>query len=382
MQRKNLFDGELKAQFANITYRRLMSRRWVTYADVLAEYLGLSSAKDLKYSISSYFTYTNEDDEDKKGFRELKKAFPDVCKAIREKLGKESIEEDGNNRNKRFRYVGKDDDPLADMRNAKVIDNLRQYWKFCQDSAGFFPKSWLEYFFHDCQDLLDMKVKRQKGEQVIGTSLDRILTNIEYLPLLYEAITNRTVMEIEYKPFYEEQVTLMFHPHYLKEYNGRWHLFGHAEGREPENGYNIALDRIQAKPRERSKVEYVSAPDHFYDEFFKDIVGVSHMKDSKKEHIIIRAHEHYIFKLMDTKPIHPTYEVVKPFGEYEDGKYAEFSVDVEMNNEFIGRVLQMGAGLEVMSPPEVRKEFTERVSNLASHYLRDSRKLVQTNLTI
>lgn len=374
MQRKNLFDGELKAQFANITYRRLMSRRWVTYADVLAEYLGLSSAKDLKYSISSYFTYTNEDDEDKKGFRELKKAFPDVCKAIREKLGKESIEEDGNNRNKRFRYVGKDDDPLADMRNAKVIDNLRQYWKFCQDSAGFFPKSWLEYFFHDCQDLLDMKVKRQKGEQVIGTSLDRILTNIEYLPLLYEAITNRTVMEIEYKPFDEEQVTLMFHPHYLKEYNGRWHLFGHAEGREPENGYNIALDRIQAKPRERSKVEYVSAPDHFYDEFFKDIVGVSHMKDSKKEHIIIRAHEHYIFKLMDTKPIHPTYEVVKPFGEYEDGKYAEFSVDVEMNNEFIGRVLQMGAGLEVMSPPEVRKEFTERVSNLASHYLKPEEK--------
>ena len=121
-------------------------------------------------------------------------------------------------------------------------------------------------------------------------------------------------------------------------------------------------------------MEYVSAPDHFYDEFFKDIVGVSHMKDSKKEYIIIRAHEHYIFKLMDTKPIHPTYEVVKPFGEYEDGKYAEFSVDVEMNNEFIGRVLQMGAGLEVMSPPEVRKEFTERVSNLASHYLKPEEK--------
>ena len=200
MQRKNLFDGELKAQFANITYRRLMSRRWVTYADVLAEYLGLSSAKDLKYSISSYFTYTNEDDEDKKGFRELKKAFPDVCKAIREKLGKESIEEDGNNRNKRFRYVGKDDDPLADMRNAKVIDNLRQYWKFCQDSAGFFPKSWLEYFFHDCQDLLDMKVKRQKGEQVIGTSLDSILTNIEYFHVYFKAYSYAPIQQVHHSP--------------------------------------------------------------------------------------------------------------------------------------------------------------------------------------
>ena len=52
MQRKNLFDGGYKAQFADITYRWLMSRRWVTYADILAEYLGLNSADDLEYSVS------------------------------------------------------------------------------------------------------------------------------------------------------------------------------------------------------------------------------------------------------------------------------------------------------------------------------------------
>lgn len=73
--------------------------------------------------------------------------------------------------------------------------------------------------------------------------------------------------------------------------------------------------------------------------------------------------------MIDTKPLHLSYKVVKPFGEYEDGKYAEFSVNVELNNEFIGRVLQMGAGLEVMSPLEVREVFTERVKNLASLYL-------------
>lgn len=363
MQRKNLFDGEsYKSEFALITYRKLMSHQWVTNADIMAERLGVS-AKELPTNLSNC-----------DGYGELKKIVGTLKKAIVEKIGDDCFEEEGNNRNKRFRYVGKDDDPLADMRNAKVINNLRQYWKFCQDSAGFFPKSWLEYFFKDCQDLLDMKAKHQKGEQVISTSLDRILTNIEYLPLLYEAITNKTVMEIEYKPFEEENVTLIFHPHYLKECNGRWHLFGHAYGREPKYGYNIALDRIQARPRERSKVEYIPAPKYFYDEFFKDIVGVSHINGNKKEHIIIRAHEHYIFKLIDTKPLHPTYKVVKTFGEYEDGKYAEFSVDVEMNNEFIGRVLQMGAGLEVMSPPEIRKEFTERVKNLASHYLTPEEK--------
>ena len=357
MQRKNLFDGEShKAQFAIITYRWLMSRRWVTYADIMADRLGCS-IEELPANLSNC-----------EGYGELKKTVGIIRKTICEKVGNECFEEDGNNRNKRFRYIGKNNDPLADMRNAKAINNLRQYWKFCQDSAGFFPKAWLEYFFKDCQDLLDMKTKRQKGEQVISASLDRILTNIEYLPSLYEAITNKMVLEIEYKPFDEEEVTLMFHPHYLKEYNGRWHLFGHAEGRDPEYGYNIALDRIQSKPRERARVEYVPAPKHFYDEFFMDIVGVSHVKDAEKEHITIRAHKHNIFKLMDTKPIHESYTLVKPYAQYEDGEYAEFSVDVEPNNEFYGRILQMGAGLEIVSPDTVRYEMAQRVHELATLY--------------
>jgi hypothetical protein len=46
-----------------------------------------------------------------------------------------------------------------------------------------------------------------------------------------------------------------------------------------------------------------------------------------------------------------------------------------MNNEFIGRVLQMGAGLEVMSPPRIRKIFATRVKDIVSHYLEPGEKL-------
>ena len=115
-------------------------------------------------------------------------------------------------------------------------------------------------------------------------------------------------------------------------------------------------------------IEYVAAPKHFYDEFFKDIVGVSHMKDARKEHIVIRARSLYIYKLMDTKPLHQSCTVVRSFAHYEDGEYAEFSVDVEPNNEFYGRILQMGAGLEVVSPENVRNEIAQRVHNLADLY--------------
>ena len=330
---KNLFDGEsYHAMFAQVTYKWLMSRKWVTYADIMADYQGLKSAKELTCNVTNCDNYG-----------ELKKAFRDVRSAIITKVGDGCFEDEGNNRNKRFRYIGKDNDPLADMRNAKVINNLRQYWKFCQDSAGFFPKSWLEYFFKDCQDLLEMKARKRKGEQVISASLDRILTNVEYLPMLYEAIVNKQVLEIDYKPYGGEQETLTFHPHYLKEHNGRWHLFGHVDGHLPENGYNVPLDRIQNKPREKSKIEYISAPPMFYEQFFKDIVGVSHTKDTTKYDIVLRAHTYYIYKLTETKPIHPSQSIASPWGEHKDGTYGEFSIHVEVNNEFFGRILQMGA---------------------------------------
>lgn len=358
MKRSNLFDGDsYKAQFAIITYRRLISRRWVTYSDIMAEYLGFNSPNELSCNVSNC-----------DGYGELKKTVGNIKRAILEKTGEHCFEVEGNNRSLRFRYMGKDDDPLSDMRNAKVINDLRQYWKFCQDSAGFFPKSWLEYFFRDCQDLLDMKARKRSGEQVISASLDRILTNIEYLPMLYVAIVNKQVLEIDYKPFNEEQKTLLFHPQYIKEYNGRWHLFGHAEGQQPEFGYNIALDRIQSRPREKSKVDYIPAPRLFYEQFFKDIVGVSHIKDAVVYSIIVRAHNYYIYKLTETKPLHTSQEVLTPFEEHGDGWYGEFTVQVELNNEFIGRILQMGPGLEIMSPLIVREEFKKRTNQLADLY--------------
>lgn len=296
-------------------------------------------------------------------YNDLKKAFSIVIKEIREKVGEDSIKVIGNQRNRSYQYIGEDDDPLADLRNAKVINDLRQYWQFCQDSAGFFPTAWLEYFFKGFQDLLDIKSKRQ----VMSTSMDRMLQNIEYLPILYDAIKEKFVLNIKYKPFDEEERTLVFHPHFLKEYNGRWHLFGHAEGCEPENAYDVALDRMTDKPRKRYDIKYIE-PKMSYVTYFDNIVGVSHSPNAVIENVTIRAHSRYMYKLMETKPLHHTQEMSRPFGEYEDGSYGEFSLKVEINNEFIGRILQMGAGLEVVAPANVRKLFFEKVKEMMALY--------------
>ncbi len=348
---KNIFDGDsYRTLFIRCIYGRIISRSWFTNADVMSDFLG----KPLEYNVSNCDYYV-----------ELKKAFMVLRKAI----GIENFEIKGNNRDKKFRYIGKDDDPLRDMRNAKAIKDIRKYYEFCQNSAGFFPTSWLDYFLKDSLDLLDIKRRKRKGEQIISTSVDRQLKNIDMLPYLYEAIRNHRVLAVRYKPFDEEEMTLTFHPHFLKEYNGRWHLLGHAKGKIPEEGFNLAIDRITEIPKIVMEEEYVPAPNHFYEMYFENLVGVTHKDDHKTENVYIRAYSNYIFNLTDTKPIQKSQRVCIPYGRHEDGEYGEFMVYVEVNNEFIGRILMMGDKLEVVAPEEVRNIFRRRVEDMAKRYV-------------
>lgn len=359
MRLQNPFDGKgVYTKFVWDIYRRLISREWFAHADVMADRLYLTSVDELPCSISKC-----------PNNGELRKAFRDVCMLVEENAGKGCIETRGNNRAKEFRYVGTNDNPLEDLQNASAIKDIRTYAQFCEDSAGFFPRSWLDYFFEDTLDLLQITQRRKNGEQMISSSIDRELDNIHLLPILYEAIRDKRVLKIQYKPYEEESVSLVFHPHLLKEHNGRWFLFGHADGRVPEYGYNLALDRIHASPEllPLSK-RYITAPKGFYLGYFENIVGVSHKKNQRPEMIILRATNLSMFRLTETKKIHHSQKTIKPFGNYGDGEYGEFSLYVEPNKEFIGRILQMGDGLVVISPSEVRGMFRECVLKLADLY--------------
>lgn len=369
MKHHNILKGNgKKADFANATYIRLMTGKWITYADIMADVMGIKTANDLPCSVSKCDYYG-----------ELRKAFSDVCYAIKSKVGEDCIEERGNNRAKSFRYIGKDDAPLIDMENGKTVYDMKHYYQFCQDSTGFFPESWLDFFFKGSRILVEIKKKKKrKANLVINSDIDRKQDNIKLFPVLYENIINHQVLSITYKPYNKNVENLIFHPHYLKEYNGRWFLLGHAEGHTPKFGYTLALDRIIKKPEVIKEKVPIKAPYAFYSDYFEHIVGIGHnniidfkINPEKVYSIHIRSYSNYIFKLTETKKIHKTQETVKQFGKHEDEdrKYGEFVVTVKVNNEFIGRILQMGAGLVVVDPPEIKKLFQKRVEDLYRQYV-------------
>lgn len=359
MSRINPFDGDSHyAQFAQATYKRLMQRDWVKYEDIMADYLCLSSSSDLPFKVSKCDNYG-----------ELKKAFGDIRDKINKIVGINCFEVKGNNRNKSFRYIGENDDPLEELLNAKAIKNLSFYWKFCQDSSGFLPLPWLDYYLKDSRDLYIIKERLKKGEQIIRFGNDSMPTNIELLPFLYDSILNERVLTINYRPYKKEKCNLVFHPHCLKEFKGLWYLLGFVAGETPVFGYILALDRIIGKPEEASNINYVRAPLGFYREYFRDIIGVRHLIDSEVKEIHLRTHSLFHYEILLANKLHNSQSIYLPFARYDDGEYGELTVRIAVNDEFIESILQMGASVEVVCPNDVRMMIKERAEALAKLYM-------------
>ena len=103
-----------------------------------------------------------------------------------------------------------------------------------------------------------------------------------------------------------------------------------------------------------------------------DIVGVTKTQGMKLYTITLRIHDKYMFGLITTKPIHCSQETIMEYDNLLD--YGEVRMTLRPNNEFYGRILQMGSSLEIISPQEVRDEITKRISDMSMRYGKKSNK--------
>lgn len=360
MSTKNIFAGYgVRSEFVNLIYKELMKRKFVSYADVLALYCGRPKGYYDKIACNS-----------EPGYGELKKAFPEVLKAL-EKAYPGSVKNNGLSKGRAYRYTGRIDDPLAEERKAVVQKSIEDYATFCKASAGIMPASWFSSFFENTQLLLDTERESKDGNALIRSSLEQNLTNIHLLPVFYKAITDHQVLRFSYQRFGQEPFELTFHPQFLKEYNGRWFVFGNAERiRVNENGettteifhsYNVPLDRIVGEVSMIDNIDYIPAEPGFYQQFFKDIIGVTHEKGTKVETVVIRTKTEYQHGLLLTKPLHHSQKETLPYGRYEDGEYGEVTLTIEPNRELRGKILAYGQYLEVMQPLILRDQIKEIV---------------------
>lgn len=360
MLTNNIFAGKgVKTTFVNLLYNELMKREYVTLADVMC--------LKRRYPKGYYNHNTKATLSREKYYNDLKKASSDLIKALQQAYPG-CIEDNGKTgKGKAIRYIGKDNDPLAEERRAIVQKSVEDYVTFCKNTAGLLPPSWFSAFFENTQLLLEANRDAKEGTAHTSSSMEQNLTNIQLLPVFNKAITSRQVLGFCYQTFGQDPFELIFHPQFIKEYNGRWFVFGDAN-REPYQAYNVPLDRIIGEVTEVNDVEYISAPKGFYQQYFKNIIGVTHEKGAKVEQVVIRTKTEYQHGLLLTKPLHPSQKETLPYGEHENGCYGEVTLNIEPNRELCGKILAFGQYLEVMQPQTLREQIKEILEKQIEQY--------------
>lgn len=205
----------------------------------------------------------------------------------------------------------------------------------------------------------DLKITTDE-KPFIGFDSSQDLKGIEHFSALYNAVQNKTPLEITYKDFKtEEPYTYIFHPYYLKEYNNRWFLFGlHPVSWKPD--WNVAIDRIvEIKP---STVPFVENELIDWQDYFSDMIGVSKSEGAVLENVVLHFNQ-LTGKYMENKSLHETQK-----HKWIEENTLEVKIVVMVNYELERLILSYGESVIVLEPQHLKERIKSRLLNGLANY--------------
>ena len=221
-----------------------------------------------------------------------------------------------------------------------TIDMLGRY-------RGLPSTAWLEEVITNLEYRFDLKVNRKT---LVSFEQNSGLKGLEHLSSLIDAATEQQALDIIYRSYRGKEKTYVLSPYYIKQYNGRWFLFGLDN--TTNRLMNLALDRIVSF--KQSSEPFVPNTDFDFDTYFNDIIGVTVPDaDVKLETIKLRFTEDR-YPYVVSKPIHPSQKVVDPDEHI-------VSISVKPNRELYQRLFSFIPDVEVLSPEWLRKEIAVRL---------------------
>ncbi|MCF6140499.1 WYL domain-containing protein [Flavobacterium sp. K77] len=205
----------------------------------------------------------------------------------------------------------------------------------------------------------DLKITNHE-KPFIGFDSSQDLKGIEHFSTLYNAVQNKTPLQITYKDFKtEDPYTYIFHPYYLKEYNHRWFLFGlHVESWKSD--WNVAIDRIVAIAP--FNVLFIHNDTIDWQEYFSDMIGVSKAEGAVLENVVLHFNQ-LTGKYMENKSIHETQK-----HKWINTDTLELKINVIINYELERLILSYGDSVKVVEPQHLQERIKNRLLNGMNQY--------------
>lgn len=238
--------------------------------------------------------------------------------------------------------------------NSTEVEQLKSAINILNRFEGSPEFEWLNQLSVVLVDKLGLNDKQEN--KVIGFESNIDYAGYEYVSRLFNNIVNKQVLKITTKAFSGDEYIFIFHPHYLKQYNNRWFVFGlYAEKDNPT--WNIPLDRII--DIENSHDKYIPSKIDWED-FFYDIIGVTKTSENieKVELLFSKKQAPYIL----TKPLHPSQKYK------ETSKGLLVTLNLIINFELEMRLLSYGEKVKVISPDSLKNKIKGRLKSAFEIY--------------
>ncbi|MFC2454802.1 MAG: helix-turn-helix transcriptional regulator [Segatella salivae] len=254
-----------------------------------------------------------------------------------------------------YHYADSDFSIFKNELTTEELTNLRSTIEMLNRYRGIPANAWLEEVISNLEYRFGVKAN---SENLISFEQNDMLKGLEHLSGLIDATINHQTIELSYKSYGKEKRQITVYPYYVKQYNGRWFLFGMKGTKNRIESY--ALDRIEEyslsdKPFVKNELVDFST-------FFDDVIGVSVPYDDNvvKEEIVLRFSEKR-FPYVVSKPIHHTQKVLsEPF---------TISIKVRPNRELSQQIFSFMPDIEVVAPEWFRNEMRDKIQENLKKYL-------------
>lgn len=189
--------------------------------------------------------------------------------------------------------------------------------------------------------------------------VDRIPSGRNHLSTLLEAMKENRVINIDYKAFnYSRSFRIPVEPYCVKLHENRWYMLGHNLNKDTIRLYG--LDRIEAIAI--TDKTYKLPKDFSALDYFANYFGSVISNDVKPERIVIRSnadHAPYLKSL----PLHHSQKLIE-----DNGEHADFELYLVPTYDFVMKLLQVGAMIEVISPASLRQTMKSWISDMHQLY--------------
>ena len=239
----------------------------------------------------------------------------------------------------------------------------------CQRVGGYL------YFIANPEDIDEDELKKWMLDSfavgnLIGENLslkdrivvDQIPSGRDHLTTILEAMKQNCVVNIEYKAFvYSRSFKITVEPYCVKLHENRWYMLGHNLSKDTIRLYG--LDRIESV--EITDKEYRLPKGFSASEFFYNYFGIVADARIKPERIVLRADKNHT-PYLKSLPLHHSQRLIE-----DNGEYADFELYLAPTYDFVMKLLQVGAMIEVISPLSLRKTMKGWISDMNELYKND-----------